>query len=152
MIATLYSTANDPRDAHKELTTIASSILCKPSEPCTMIDPRVILNYSVEYSATNYIYISDFDAYYFAEKTLLTGGELLLTCKLDPLMTFELSDIEIMCIRSQAAGTNFVPDNKLPVDPNKTFLTGVLFPSQPMQSLLTETDNYLITVNGGGGI
>lgn len=150
MLATLYSTAADPREANKQLTPIASNIPCKPSEPCTMIEPRVILNYSSAYNALNYIYLSDFDAYYFAEKTLLPGGELLLTCKLDPLMTFELDDIAIMCIRSESAGTNFAPDTKLPVDPNKCFLTGVLFPQQPMRTL--EADNYLLTVNGGGGI
>ena len=148
MIATLYSTANDPRDAHKELATIASNILCKPSEPCTMIDPRVILNYSATYNATNYIYISDFDAYYFAELTLLTGGELLLTCKLDPLMTFELSEIEIMCIRSESSGVNYVPDSKLPIDPNNCYLDGKLFPQQPFNENLYGYD-YLITVNGG---
>ena len=146
MIATLYSTANDPRDARKELTTIASNILCKPSEPCTMIDPRVILNYSAEYNATNYIYISDFDAYYFAEKTLLTGGELLLTCKLDPLMTFELNDIEIMAIRSESVGANYVPDSQFPIDPNRFDIFGDDFPYNPFNKLTT-TD-YLIITNG----
>lgn len=150
MIINLYTTANDPRDATKSLDTIASNILCKPAEPCTMIEPRVILNYSAAYAPTNYIYISDFDGYYFAEKTLLTGGELLLTCKLDPLMTFELSDIEAMIIRSESAGVNYIPDSKLPVDPSRCTLDGKLFPLQPfVPATSSEGLQYLLTINGG---
>ena len=149
MLATLYSTAADPREATKDLTTIASNITCKPSEPCTMIDPRIILNYSAAYNALNYIYISDFDAYYFAEKTLLPGGELLLTCKLDPLMSFEISEIEAMIIRSESAGVNHIPDSKLPVDPSRCWIEGTLFPQQPFDTTVSGLD-YLLTVNGGG--
>lgn len=149
MTINLYSTADDPRKVTKTLTTIASDVVCKPAEPCSMLEPRILLNYSAAYNGTNYIYISDFDSYYFAEKTLVTGGELLLTCKLDPLMSFDLSDIEIMCIRSESAGTNYVPDSKLPIDPSRCYIYGKLFPEQPFTTNINTGYDYLLTVNGG---
>ena len=151
MTINIYSTSDDPRKVGKTLTTIASSVTCKPSEPCTILEPRVILNYSSTYTAANYIYISDFDAYYFAEKTLLTGGELLLTCKLDPLQSFSLDNIEVMVIRSESVGVNYATDGKLPIDPSRCWIEGKLFPQQPFDTTVTGLD-YLITVNGGGAI
>lgn len=149
MTINLYSCSDDNRVANKTLTTITSSVTCKPSEPCSLISPVLLLDYSATYLAANYIYISDFDAYYFAQPVLRTGKVLQLNCKLDVYNSFDLSDVPATVVRSEQAGVNFVPDNKLPVDPSRCWLEGILFPQQPLQSQLTETDNYLLTVNGG---
>lgn len=148
MYINLYSTSDDPRTANKQLSTIASNIPCKPAEPCSLIAPQILLDYSSTYLAANYVYLSDFDCFYFAVPTLETGREMRLVCKLDPLMSFTLDDVEIMCIRSESAGVNFVPDDKLPIDPSRCFVEGILFPSQPLSGGSMGLD-YLLTVNGG---
>lgn len=148
MTINLYSTSDDPRKVTKTLTTIASGISCKPSDPCSLIAPRLLLDYSSTYAGTNYIYITDFQRYYFAELTLITGRELQLSCKLDPLMSFDLTDIEVLAVRSESAGVNFVPDSKLPIDPSRCFVQGILFPDQPLSGGSSGLD-YLLTVNGG---
>lgn len=145
MTIDLYSTSDDPRKINKSLTTIASSLSCKPAEPCSLIAPRLILNYSSTYSGTNYIYISDFDRYYFAELTLLTGTELLLSCKLDPLMSFALDDITIHAIRSESAGINYVVDPQLPIEPSRIKYIGKDLGPSP----ITNTKQILLITNGG---
>lgn len=149
MYVNLYSTADDPRTVNKQLTAIASNISCKPAEPCSLITPQILLDYSSTYLMSNYIYISDFDCYYFAVPTLETGREMRLACKLDPLMSYNLDDIEILAIRSESAGVNYASDSKLPIDPSRCWVEGVLFPQQPFDTTTNGLD-YLLTVNGGG--
>lgn len=150
MTINLYSTADDPRKVSKTLTTIASSVVCKPAEPCSMLEPRILLNYSASYNGSNYIYISDFDSYYFAEKTLVTGGELLLTCKLDPLMSFGLSNIDVTVVRSEIAGVNYVKDSQLPIDPNRFTTYGEPFSGDIIDLNDSDTHHYILVLNQGG--
>lgn len=150
MYVNLYSTTDDPRKVNKALSLVAANIPCKPAEPCALISPRVLLDFSSTYFAANYVYISAFDCYYFCEPILQTGRELRLECKLDPLMSFTLDDIEIMCIRSESAGVNYIPDSKLPVDPSRCTLDGQLFRVQPfVPATASEGARYLLTINGG---
>ena len=150
MYVNLYSTTDDPRTADKQLQTIATNIPCKPAEPCALLTPRILLDNASNYLSANYAYISDFDCYYFVELTLQTGRELRLDCKLDPLMSFTLDDIELMAVRSEAAGVNYVPDSKLPLNPAACFLRGTLFPLQPFNTPAGGFGwDYLLTVNGG---
>ena len=146
MTVNLYTTSDDPRTVNKTLTAIGeSSITCKPAEPCSLIAPRLILNYSSTYAGTNYIYISEFDRYYFAELTLLTGSELLLSCKLDPLMSFVLDDIQALAIRSESAGINYIVDPQLPINPSKYRYDGKDLGPSP----ITNTKQILLITNGG---
>ena len=145
MTITLYSTADDPRKVTKTLSVIASDISCKPAENFNLIAPRVLLDYSSTYAGTNYIYISEFDRYYFAEVTLLTGTELLLSCKLDPLMSFDLSDLDILATRSESSGVTYIVDHQLPINPNSVIYEGKDLGASP----ITNTKQILLITNGG---
>ena len=152
MTITLMQTADDPRKIGKTTQTIAADVACKPSEPFTLLQPRILIDYAAAYMGCNYVYIPEFSRYYFAELTLMSGRELLLTCKIDVLNSFDLSDVEIMCVRSESAGINLAPDSKLPVDPSRSYVQGVLFPQQPMMQSTLETYmtyQYLLITNGG---
>ena len=145
MTINLYSTADDPRKVTKTLTTIASSISCKPAENFNLIAPRVLLDYSDTYAGTNYIYISEFDRYYFAEITLLTGKELMLNCKLDPLMSFDISNLDILATRSESSGVTYIVDHQLPINPNSVIYEGKDLGASP----ITNTKQILLITNGG---
>lgn len=150
MLIDLYQFTEDPRAANKSPALIAGGVNCKPVNPFSLLSPRLIINYSALYDSANYIYIQEYDTYYFAEKILLSGVELQLSCKLDPYNTYDLSDVPAMVIRSESAGVNYVPDNKLPVDPSRCYLVGKLFPQQPFADGATlRADDYLLTINGG---
>lgn len=153
MTISLLRTADDPRKISKSFTTIAADLPCKPAEPFSILQPRIIINYTAAYAACNYVYIPEFSRYYFAELTLLSGRELQLNCKIDVLSSFDLSDVEIMCVRSESAGVNLAPDSKLPVDPDRSFVEGKLMPLQPLSNQTAiETPlsyQYLLITNGG---
>lgn len=153
MTVDLYKTTSDPRQLTKALTSMAASVSCKPYEDIDILFPKLILAYNANYIGVNYAYISDYHRYYYSKITLNPGKQMTLHCSVDPLMSFDLSDIDILAIRSESAGINFFPDRQLPVDPNQNFLEGILFPQQPLQQpdiVITETDNYLLIVNGSG--
>lgn len=149
MTVDLYTTTADPRELTKSKTAIASGITCKPAAPFSILNPRIILSYSAAYAACNYVYIGEFSRYYFATPQVLTGNEIQLDCSVDALSSYDLSNVPIMCVRSESTGINYCPDNKLPIDPEQSFIEGKLFPNQPLlwDSQLVETDNYLVTVN-----
>lgn len=154
MTITLYQTTDDPRKYRKSLTTIAAGITCKPSEPFSVLAPNILVNYVPEYASVNYAYIPELQRYYFCELTLQTGRELLLNCNVDVLMSYDLDNIDVMCVRSESAGINYYPDKQLPVDPARCFVEGILFPQQPLNDdggLLLRED-YIITVNGGAAV
>lgn len=154
MTINLLTTSDDPRNITKSYTTIAEGVTCKPAEPCSILTPRIILNNGTNYIDTNYIYIPTWHRYYFAEVTALTGRELMLNCSVDVLMSYNLSDVPILATRSESAGVNYFPDKQLPVDPDRCFIEGILFPQQPFtegaqpEGSIWENNNYLLIVNG----
>ena len=154
MTVDLYNTTDDPRKIGKTLTTIATGITCKPSQPFSILTPRIILNNTAGYTACNYVYIPDFSRYYFAEINMLTGVEIEIVCSVDVLNSYDLSNVPILATRSESAGVNFFPDRQLPVDPSRCFIEGILFPDQPLTESaipsgeVWENNNYLIVVNG----
>ena len=58
-------------------------------EPSSITDPRLILVYNKSYLACNYLYIKDFDRYYFINNiNVLPGGRLEITAHVDVLYTY----------------------------------------------------------------
>lgn len=153
MTISLLRTADDPRKISKSFSTIAADIPCKPAEPFSILQPRIIINYTAAYAACNYVYIPEFSRYYFAELTLLSGRELQLNCKIDVLTSFDLSDVEIMCVRSGSTGVTYVPDNKLPVDTSRFYTVGIKFPNSIENTSVSDDRHYIVIVNNrvGGG-
>ena len=148
MTINLYSTSDDPRKVSKTLTPIATDISCKPAENFNLISPRILLDYSSTYAGTNYIYISDFDRYYFAELSLVTGKELMLLCQIDTLMSFDLSNLEVVAIRSESAGVNYVTDPQLPIDPCRIKIHGDPLSADPLGVYDDTQKHYILITNG----
>ena len=144
----LYSTTDDPRMINKTLSLIAENVSCKPAAPFNLITPNILLDYSSSYNAVNYIYLDDFDRYYFAELSLISGRELQLSCKLDPLMSFDLSNVSIMAIRSESAGVNYVPDHELPIDPCRMKIHGDPLSADPLGVYDSSQKHYILITNG----
>lgn len=150
MTIDLYMSLEDPRKANKTPQLVAANVSCKPAEPCSLLTPRLLLNYSATYSSTNYIYIQDFDRFYFAELTLKTGKELQLDCKLDAYSSFDLSRVQATVIRSETAGVNYCVDSKLPIDPNRFGTYGEPFVGDIDDYGGSDAHHYILVLNQGG--
>lgn len=59
MTIDLYINASDKKYVTKNITLLASSITCKPSEALDILAPDITLNYNAAYVACNYVYIPE---------------------------------------------------------------------------------------------
>lgn len=151
MTVDLLSTSDDPRTLDKTTTAIAS-LTAKPTENCSILSPRLIINYTAAASAANYMYIQDFGRYYFIDNiTVSTGSELILSGSVDVLKTYssEIKACEATVIRSESIGKPTIyPDSKLPIVPNKYDITSIVLPSSIPQPSLVSNTCFLLIVRG----
>lgn len=122
LTVTLMSTTDDPLVVTKTTTTIAT-VTAKPYDNCSIGSPRIIINYAATLQAVNYMYIADFGRYYFVEPpVVIPGGEILISGNVDVLTSFDaaIRSCPATVIRSESIGApTMIPDNKLPINPNK---------------------------------
>lgn len=156
MTVNLLKTLDDPKKLQKSYITIANNITCQPSEPCDIMTPTIILNNNTTYISANYMYVADWKRFYFLHPAImLPGNRIEFNASADTLMSYAdyILNCDCTVIRSESAGINYFPDNKLPVDPSQNFLQGVLFPQQPFSNAIVPGFglNFLISINGGSG-
>ena len=70
-----YNCTDDKKKVVKKNKTQIAIKECDIKEPCTLLQPQLLVSYSKELLKANYIYIEDFNRYYFINNpTLETGG------------------------------------------------------------------------------
>ncbi len=146
----LLSTNDDPRVLSKSTTMIAE-ISAKPTENCSIINPKLILNYSAALAAANYMYIPDFQRYYFIDSLVLSpGSQLILSGTVDVLMTYDaqIRQCSASVVRSESIGKPTIfPDSKLPIEPGKFDVTSIVLPNS-LNTVNVFSDQYLLIVRG----
>ena len=130
--ATIYNCSDDPKVLSKTLSggTPVSSIT--PTEACDILNPTFILNYNSAYTTCNYIVVgAPFNrSYFITDMKIDIGKKIVISCAVDVLETYKDSIKNCMaCVtRNEGIGKpTYVPDDKLPVDPNQKYLKSVLF-------------------------
>lgn len=152
LTAVLMSTTDDPLVVSKTTTTIAT-VTAKPADNCSIGSPRLILHYTGSLQAVNYMYIPDFGRYYFVEPpVVIPGGEILIAGSVDVLKTYDaaLRSCPATVIRSESVGApTMIPDNKLPIIPNKHTATSIVLPNTINHPPVIGFQNkYLLIVRG----
>lgn len=118
MIVNFYNSSSDKRALNKNISMVSGGIDCQLKEPCSVLNPRLIVNRSTvsQYASCNYVYIPTFKRYYFAEFTALAGDMLQVDCKVDVLMSYASQIRGISCtIERQQYKTNKYIVDKLMV-------------------------------------
>lgn len=88
MNVTLYKISDDPRVINKTLTG-GKTKTCKVYGNCTRGEPSILVQYDSDVSTCNYMYIDEFDRYYFVQNIQVDGGNrCIVTGVVDPLMSF----------------------------------------------------------------
>ena len=148
---TLMTTTDDPRVLDKVTTTIAT-VTAKPTENCSILSPRLVLNFSSSIAAANYMYIQEWNRYYFIDNiTVSPGSEIIITGSVDVLKTYSaaIKNCTATVIRSESAGKpGIYPDNKLPIDPNRMDLVSIIFDKHPFSLDYTTDTMYLLQIRG----
>lgn len=155
MTVTLYNITDDPRKLNKTLPQTSKTYNTVDAlDIVSVVNPTLILEYSSGYIDCNYCYVKEFGRYYFCKTSVDTGGRIVLTCTVDPLMSFatEIKECKACITRNEHTGIGYVVDNKLPVDPNRFSIHGLAFPIDGFKQASQGTDEnykpYLLILNG----
>ena len=152
MTVTLYNITDDPRKLIKTLPQTSKTYNTVDAlDIVSVVNPTLILSYDGNYIDCNYCYVHEFGRYYFCKTSVDTGGRLVLTCTVDPLMSFadDIKECQACITRNEHTGIGYVVDNKLPIDPNRFTYYGDPLPLNGLNSLNDGTDkNYLVIING----
>lgn len=162
MTMTAYKNSSETTVVQKSITQIGTSTYTvTPTDPFDAERPTFKLSYAAELLECNYIKIAELGIpgtgkYFFAWVSLAPGGELIINCLSDPLMSYwaYIQNCPVLITRSESAGApTMYPDSMLPVYPSKKNITSIVMQhsAAPLSGDLstTATDSYLLTVIGG---
>lgn len=146
------SVADDNRTIHKtfnERATITGEI----NFPCDILNPELIVSRDIVFNSDNYCYIPYFNRYYFIGDIIYNGKTKTLPLSVDVLKTYAepLQNCECVVTRSEI-GTNYIVDDKLPINSNKYYLEGKYFPNNPFTGNQIISDNIILSVITQGGV
>ena len=116
MLVTLYNNSSDRRVLDKNITEVAT-LDCKIKGECSILNPTLIISIdSVQY---NYVYIHDFNRYYYIDDIVTLNSSLKeLTCSIDVRRTYmnEIRDTSAIIARNERYFNQYIPDNMIGAD------------------------------------
>ena len=141
-----YKCTDDRKKVIKKNKTEITAKDCDIKEPCTLLQPQILVSYSKDLLKANYIYIEDFNRYYFINNpTLETGGCLLFSCEADDLYNWQsyIKNKKFYIERQEKTFSSLIVDNEVP-----TFNDRV----QIIKTLGTFGNTPTIYLNTTGGV
>ena len=98
MTIQLYNQTGDPRQLQKNITHLAT-ITAQLTDQCSVTDPVFIFDMDDDYITANYIYVSEWDRYYYiTDRVILNGNQVQINCHVDVLMSFRNDILNSQCI------------------------------------------------------
>ena len=100
MTVTLYTIKDDRKKLEKTLNaanTIAT-ITAHYKQDTDVLEPVFELAYNASYVTCNYIYVADWNRYYFVEKPITGSQRLYFKCKVDVLQSYATDIKKLDCI------------------------------------------------------
>ena len=122
MYITLYRNNSDNRILRKSLTQISTPLSCDIYGSESIITPRFILEYAgVE---PNYCYVAELNRYYYIRDIVLApGGQRILMCEVDVLMSNidEILNLNCLVLRqeNETLCNKYLVDNRMIANVNK---------------------------------
>lgn len=136
LTVTFYTSSANPKKLDKsgDLTAIGTAKTLHVKHKIDILNPVFEVDYNILFLAANYVYIAEFGRYYFCTIATDTAQRITVSAAVDVLYSHaaQIKGAAVTVIRSEAAGVNYVIDNKLPIDPNRFNTEGVTFPDSPI--------------------
>lgn len=135
MTIQIYQNYSSDDKINKNLVLLNSYNNCTLKEETSIINPNILVSYEGVITG-NYLYIPDFNRYYFIDNIISVRNNLWrLECKIDPLYTYrsELNNIECILARSENNYNLYLHDNELPIYED-SFTSNILFPNSPLDT------------------
>ena len=100
------TTTNDNRKVSKSYTVNISNVACDIYDSCDLYNPTLIIK-SNSVISSNYLYIPNFNRYYFIDKKNLDkAGITIIECECDVLMSFKNDILNSTQLIIRSADTN----------------------------------------------
>lgn len=148
---TFYSTSDDSRVLNKQLSG-ATTRECNIYGDITLGQPSFLVAYDVALFSKNYLYWPLVNRYYYITNITGSKGErLLITAKVDPLMSFRSQIENLSCVIDRAASnrSKWIDDNVYPMEAS-TQVQNYAADFTPFSTASTGK-RYILTTLGGGG-
>ncbi len=154
MVAKIFKTKSAPNVVNKVLTEVVvfDEVIFK--EDTSLLNPTIIINgvsnsssYNIEDIGTsNYFSIPKVNRYYFiTDITMMSGGRVAITGKVDVLMTFKTDIIGStqLIVRQEKKTNNFLIDTDIPLSSKKQVI------EHEFGDSIVDSGFYILAVNGG---
>ena len=143
----LCSTNDDKRKVNKTYT-ILEEIECNLLYPFDILSPRIEIKYNKNRIKSNYVYISDFERFYFIDNiTLSNGNKIIVNLSVDVLTSYKDFINSITCVieRQENLFNNYLIDNMIELRTNK-------FVENQLIGFIGDSSgsSIVLTVTGGG--
>ena len=149
MTVNLYTTNSNPKSLTKDLSMIGQARVISPTAQVSVLSPVLVIAHSDTLLPCNYVYVPKFGRYYFCTVSTDIAGRIILSCKVDYLMSWAdyIKDCTANIIRAEQAGVNYVVDRQLPIDSSRFFIEGKRFDLTPLQYTEDTPYKYLLITN-----
>lgn len=98
MIANFYKNLSDKRYITKNITNIRNDIQIVLKDNTDMKNPVIIVSNFSNLKDCNYIYIQEFERYYYINNMEFSQQRVLLYCTCDVLMSFKDEILNLNCV------------------------------------------------------
>lgn len=144
MTITTYVNDSEEHVLDKSITKVSENISVVLKDDTNMIMPTIITSNSISHNF-NYIYISEFDRYYYVKNMTYSQQRYYIECAVDVLMSFnsDIKDLEVIANRSSSDYNVYQKDDSIPFE-NRSIISTQPFPSGFIG------DTLILGVNGGG--
>lgn len=144
-------TTDSPLKVDKTVNWLDSSVSISPLSTINQLNPVFIVDYDSSFLTANYVECTDLGRKYFCTVAVDTAQRMILTCKVDVLSSFDLSECDITVTRNEGIGApTKIPDSRLPVLPNVEEVVSTIASSDYFQTSEYIDPKYVvITVKAG---
>lgn len=114
MQITIGTTTDDKRTLNKSYSGSIYTVQLK--QPCDILNPVFILEYTSSLVTANYVYCAEFGRYYFiTDINVMPGKRAELSCAVDVLMSYAAQIAAIRCVvsRQESSGLTLIPDSSI---------------------------------------
>lgn len=143
MTITTYSNASEEHVLDKDITKINENVSVVLKDDTNVLSPTLITSQNISHTF-NYIYISDFNRYYYVRNITYSQQRFYIECAVDVLMSFntDIKSLELIANRSSSRFNVYQPD------PHVKFLQKSIVATQKFPYGFSG-NSMILAVNGG---
>ena len=146
-----YYNRSDEIQVNKRLDLIDVDTSCYIIDATSLYKPTLKLSKSIAPNSFNYVYIPEFNRYYFVdEPPEYDSGYYTIKLRCDVLMSFKntFTEEEVVVDRSESAYNLYLPDNELKLYGYQYYQTRKLLPETDLKFAM-ETEQFVLNCAGG---